>query len=124
MSSLIGEAVIQGLRTLKRQGYSDTFLRLVYTAPEDSRTRPTYLEGESFPGRFVPKPSPDILPGAEVELADGELFFDRTITLSPKDRVRHTKIHGDLVEALDYAIVAGPVLDSLGKSATLQLVKE
>lgn len=124
MGGLISEAVIKSLRSLKYQGYSDTFMRLIYTAPASPRDKATYPEGTSYPCRFVPKPSPDVLPGAEVELADGELFFSREVTLSPRDRVRMTKLHGDVVEALDYHIVAGPVLDSLGKSATLQLVRE
>lgn len=112
---------------LKRADYIDRFTRLIRTpgvAGSSGVAYPTFPEGKSFPCRFVPKPSPDILPGADVQMTDAELFFDLSTDLLPDDRVRITHIAGRRVEASDYRIVAGPVRDSLGKTATLALVRE
>lgn len=123
---LVGEGVIKSLRGLKEQGYSDTFQRLVHTPNGGSLGwgRPTYEEGKVSKCRFVPKPSPDVLPNADVEMIDADLFIGREIVLLPKDRVRITHLHGDKVTPLDFDIVAGPTLDSLGQRASLKLVKE
>lgn len=123
---LIGEAVIQELRRLKTMGYSDQFTRLVHTphATDPDRKKPTYPAGESYACRVVPKPSPDVLPGADVEMADADLHFGLDTPLLSHDRVRITHLHGDAVEELDYAIVKGPVRSSTGNSATIQLLRE
>jgi hypothetical protein len=124
--ALVPEGTISLLRTLKEEGYSDTAQRLVYTvvAGGYSYGRASYPAGDSFACRFTPKPSPDLLPGADVEMTDADLFFAQDVVLLPNDRVRITHIHGDAVTQEDYKIVAGPVMNSLGQRATLKLAKE
>lgn len=123
----VSTGTIKELQKLKRQDYTDRFTRLVKTpgsAGSSGVAYPTYPAGKSYQCRFVAKPSPDALPGANVQMTDGELFFDMDTPLSPDDRVRITHIYGQKVDPTDYHVVAGPVRDSLGKTATLLLVKE
>lgn len=123
--ALISDGTIAVLRTLKKMGYSDRCTRLVRSVSSTtfSYGKSAYTEGKSFPCRFVPKPSPDMLPGADVQMTDAELFFDRGETLLADDHILITHIHGDKVTALEYEIVSGPVLTSLGQEATLKLFK-
>lgn len=123
---LIPESSIQTLRRLKAEDYSDQVTRLVFTphTGDLGHGKPTYPDGKIIACRFVAKPSPDVLPGADVQMADADLHFGREVTLNPHDRVRLTHLHGDKITARDYAIIAGPVLDSLGNRATLKLVQE
>lgn len=123
---LIPDAVLNVLKTLKREGYSDQATRRVFSrvASGNSYGRASYDDGDTFPCRFVPKPSPDLLPGANVEMADAELHFDLGFLLLPDDRVIITHMNGQAIPEKTYQIVAGPVQDSLGQSATLKLVKD
>lgn len=124
--ALISDGVINTLRGLKEQGYSDRFTRLVRSTAVSgfSYGKPAYTEGKSSVCRFTPKPSPDLLPGADVQMTDAELFIARDTVLLADDHVLITHLHGDKITATEYEIVAGPVLDSLGQSATLKLAKE
>jgi hypothetical protein len=123
---LVSDGALSVIRHFKELGFSDTALRLVYEieASGNSYGRPAHTEGKSFPCRFAPKPSPDALPGADVQMTDATLHFGLDTVLLPDDRVRITHIHGDKVTAADYRIVAGPVRESIGQQATLLLVKE
>jgi hypothetical protein len=125
--ALIPRGVINVLRTLKEADYSDRAVRLIRTVESDTYSygKDAYTAGKSFHCRFVPKPSPDALPGADVQITDAELFFGLDTILLPDDRVRITHIFGDkAIGPADYAIVAGPVQDSLGYSATLLLTRD
>lgn len=128
---LLSQGVMSALRKLKQDDYTDTAVRLIYTEGTGPQgwAKATYPEGATFAARFVLRsssvqPSGDVLPGTNVEQSDADLFFDAEVELDPDDRVTITKLYGDRVTALTYDIVAGPVLDSLGKSAGLKLVKE
>ena len=122
---LIPEGVISILRKLKQDDYSDQATRLPYTrvASGNSYGKPSYPDGAPFACRFVEANAEDVLPGAEIEQADGEVFYGLAVTLLADDRVRITHLHGDLVTARDYEIIAGPYRSSVGQNAKLKLVK-
>lgn len=119
------EGVISILRNLKQEDYSDQARRLVFThgASGNSYGTPSYVAGATFPCRFVEGSDQDAIPGTEVEQADGEIFYGLDVSLLAEDRVRITHLHGDMVTARDYDIVAGPYKSSLGWSAILKFVK-
>lgn len=122
---LVPEGAIQIIRGLKQDDYSDQAIRLVYTrvASGNSYGKPSYPPGASFSCRVVEGNDEDALPGANVEQADAEVFYDLGVTLLSDDRVQITHLHGDLVTARDYDIVAGPYRSNVGQSAKLKLVK-
>jgi hypothetical protein len=121
--SFIPEGVISVLRNLKKQDYSDQATRQVYglVAGGYSYNRVAYPDGAVFPCRFKGKPSPDMLPGADVVMVDADLHFGLDVVLLPNDRVKITHIHGEVVAPLVYSIVQGPFRDSLGQRAALKL---
>lgn len=124
---LVGAGAISILRGLKEKDFSDRFMRLVRVPASGGLgyKKPSYSEGGiSYPCRFAQRAMLDVLPGTDVIMVEADLFFGRTVALDASDRVRITHIFNERVTATDYEIVAGPVLDSLGKTASLRLVRE
>ncbi len=126
---LLGEGTIAGLRQLNDQALMDRCVRLKFVAgsvdgygldkPE------TYEAAETLACLFrKPKPG-EAMEQSEVAMNGGQLRLARGATISARDRIRLTHLHGDtLAAAQTYKIVGEPKQTYVGLILNLELVTD
>lgn len=123
----VTDAAMAHMRLILQPAYMDTLQRLAYSAGTGAYGygKPTYTPAQSVPCLFIAKPQEDVLVGTEVIHIDGDLFVPRDTILYPDDRVVITHLHGERVaNPQTFAIVAGPVKNSVTIQAHIALVQE
>lgn len=129
---LLSNATLNVVKKWKELGFYDTAQVLDHQASDTmlpyGHEAHQFLPGLEFPCRFLPisgspRPAPDALEGAAVPMQDADLYFKGGFRLTPHDRVRILKLHGQVQDPiLTYEIVAGPIQESTGARCTLALV--
>lgn len=123
----VTDAAMAHMRLSLQPAYMDTLQRLAYAAGTGAYGygTATYTPAQSYPCMFIAMPQADVITGTAVVSVDGDLFLPRDAILYPDDRVVITHLHGEaLANPQTFAIVAGPIKNSVTIQAHIALVQE
>lgn len=125
----LSNGTIQGLRQLNDQALMDQCTRLKFTAGTANAygldSPETYDVAETLACLFRKVQPGEAMEQAEVPTRGGQIRLERGTTITARDRIRLTRLHGEELEtAQTYRIVGEPQITYVGVVLEVELVTD